>query len=140
MNKENSFIGQIDLLALLGAEIREIDSQDCIVIPMDANPTIEVKEKRNGELKAQLGLFFKNVNGKFGNSHFVKAIVSKGSRERMSMTFKESLQFSPILGNIKPLSQEDSDSASKETVKEVPERRERFPRNQYGIQRERRVY
>ena len=95
-------IGKIDLLALLGAEIREIDSKECVVIPLEDNPTIEVKAKRNGSLKAQMDILLKDIDGKYGNSHFIKAIVNKLSLEKMSMTYIEARQFTPILGNIKP--------------------------------------
>ena len=126
MKTENSYVGQIDLLALLGAELREIDSKECIVIPLEANPTIEVKEKKNGDLKAQMDIFLKEIDGRYGNTHFIKAVVSKLSLERMSMTYIEARQFTPILGNIKPFVHEEVTPSPKETV-ESRERRERLP-------------
>lgn len=119
MKTENSYVGQIDLLALLGAELREIDSKECIVIPLEANPTIEVKEKKNGCLKAQMDIFLKEIDGKYGNSHFIKAIVSK-----LSMTYIEARQFTPILGNIKPFVHEEDTPSQKE----AGGGRERYPR------------
>lgn len=124
MKAENSYVGQIDLLALLGAELREIDSKECIVIPLEANPTIEVKEKKNGGLKAQMDIFLKEIDGKYGNSHFIKAIVSKLSLEKMSMTYIEARQFTPILGNIKPFVHEEDTPPQKE----AGGGRERYPR------------
>ena len=57
MKKENSFIGHIDLLALLGAEFKVVNATDCIVIPVNMNPTIEVVEKKKGGIAARLNLF-----------------------------------------------------------------------------------
>ena len=34
MKNENGFMGQVDLLALLGAELKVVDSVDCIVLPL----------------------------------------------------------------------------------------------------------
>ena len=36
----NSFIGQIDLLALVGAQVVKVNGQDSIAIPIQRNPSI----------------------------------------------------------------------------------------------------
>lgn len=130
MKTENSYVGQIDLLALLGAEIREIDSKECVVIPLEDNPTIEVKAKRNGSLKAQMDILLKDIDGKYGNSHFIKAIVNKLSLEKMSMTYIEARQFTPILGNIKPFVHEEVTPLQKET-EGGRERHSRYDKSKY---------
>ena len=35
-----AMIGQMDLLALIGADIKTVDGQESIVIPLQKNPTI----------------------------------------------------------------------------------------------------
>ena len=42
-------------------------------------------------------------NGLNGNTHFVKANVGTANRERMGLSKDEAQQYSPILGNAKPL-------------------------------------
>lgn len=107
MKNQNSFIGQIDLLALLGAEIKKVDSLESIVIPLNSNPSIEIREKKDGGLKAQMGIMMKETDGRYGNSHFVSVLVSKLVLEEMSMTYPEARQFCPILGNVKPFVKEE---------------------------------
>lgn len=50
MKNENGFMGQVDLLALLGAELKVVDSVDCIVLPLKYNPSIEIYQKKNGKM------------------------------------------------------------------------------------------
>ena len=45
-------IGQIDLLALIGATIKTVDSQESIVIPLQKNPTIFKMHCKSGVVKA----------------------------------------------------------------------------------------
>lgn len=101
MKKETSFIGQVDLLSLLGAEFKKVDSTDCIVIPVNMNPTIELIEKKKGGIAARLNIFVNDADGKFGNSHYIVPSVSKRTLERFSLTYEEARQFCPIIGNLK---------------------------------------
>lgn len=50
MKNDNGFMGQVDLLALLGAELKVVDSVDCIVLPLKYNPSIEIYQKKNGKM------------------------------------------------------------------------------------------
>ena len=86
MKKENSFVGQIDLLSILGAEIKRIDSVECIVIPVNGNPTIDIFMRKNGRMGACLNMYLNYSDGKFGNSHYVKAAISRKAIERFSLT------------------------------------------------------
>lgn len=103
MKKENSFVGQIDLLSILGAELKKVDSTECIVIPVNVNPTIEVFMRKNGKMSACLNVFMNESDCKYGNTHYVKAAMSKKAIERFSLTYEEARQFCPILGNLKPV-------------------------------------
>ena len=107
MTKENSFVGQIDLLSILGADLKRIDSTECIVIPVNANPTIEVVMRKNGRMSPFLNMYLNDSGGKYGNSHYVKAAMSKKAMDRFSLTYEQSWQFCPILGNIKPVQSKD---------------------------------
>lgn len=101
MKKENSFIGQIDLLSLVGAEFKKVDSADCIVIPVNMNPTIELIENKKGSIVARLNLYFNDAEGKFGNSHYIMPSVSKRTLERFSLSYQDARQYCPIIGNLK---------------------------------------
>lgn len=101
MKKENSFIGHIDLLALLGAEFKVVNATDCIVIPVNMNPTIEVVEKKKGGIAARLNLFISDAEGRFGNSHYIVPSISKRVLERYALSYQDARQYCPILGNLK---------------------------------------
>ena len=103
MSKTNSFIGQIDILALRGARLQQVDGQECIVIPVNENPTIYPFVSRNGQPKAHLELFFRETSGnQYGNTHFIKSIVGKTNREKFGISPENLQQYTPILGNMKP--------------------------------------
>ena len=99
----NSFIGQIDLMALISAQFRQVDGQECIVIPVNANPAIFMSQARTGQPKAMLDVFIRETsNNQYGNTHFVKANVGKANRERFGISKEELGKYSPIIGNIRP--------------------------------------
>ena len=99
----NSFIGQIDLMALIGAQYTQVNGQDCIVIPVNSNPAIYMSQARTGQPKAMLDVFIRETsNNQYGNTHFVKANVGKANRERFGISKEELGKYSPIIGNIRP--------------------------------------
>lgn len=99
----NSFIGQIDLMALINAKYTVVDGQECIVIPVNANPAIYMSQARTGQPKAMLDIFIRETsNNQYGNTHFVKANVGKANRERYGISKEELGKYSPIIGNIRP--------------------------------------
>ncbi|MBR5834976.1 MAG: hypothetical protein IKY66_02320 [Bacteroidales bacterium] len=99
----NSFIGQIDLMALIAAQYTVVDGQECIVIPVNANPAIYMSQTRSGQPKAMLDVFIRETsNNQYGNTHFVKANVGKANRERFGISKDELGKYSPIIGNIRP--------------------------------------
>ena len=115
----NSFIGQIDLMALISAQFRQVDGQDCIVIPVNANPAIFMSQARTGQPKAMLDVFIRETsNNQYGNTHFVKANVGKANRERFGISKEELGKYSPIIGNIRPY---DTASSQKKVEPSVNE-------------------
>lgn len=99
----NSFIGQIDLMALISAKYTVVEGQECIVIPVKANPAIYMSQARSGQPKAMLDIFIRETsNNQYGNTHFVKANVGKANRERFGISKDELGRYSPIIGNIRP--------------------------------------
>ena len=101
----NSFIGQIDLLALVGAQVVKVNGQDCIAIPIQSNPSIFMCQSKTGQPKGLLDIFIRETtNSQYGNSHFVKASVGKSNRERLALSKDELARVSPIIGNISPYS------------------------------------
>ena len=99
----NSFIGQIDLMALIATQYTVVDGQECIVIPVNANPAIFMSQARTGQPKAMLDVFIRETsNNQYGNTHFVKANVGKANRERFGISKEELGKYSPIIGNIRP--------------------------------------
>lgn len=113
MSTVNSFIGQIDLLALINSRMQQVDGQECIVIPVSANPAIFPYESRNGQKKAQLELFFRQtLSGQYGNTHFIKTIVGKSNRERLGISREELPKYTPIVGNMKPYESREAATAS----------------------------
>jgi len=102
MNTNSTLSGQIDLLALVGAQYQTINGQDCIVIPKGSNPSIFVTTTKNGATKAYLDVVIReSPNNQFGNTHFVKASVGKTNREKLGLTKEELQKYTPIIGNLK---------------------------------------
>ena len=101
----NSFIGQIDLLALVGAQVVKVNGQDCIAIPIQSNPSIFMCQSKPGQPKGLLDIFVRETtNSQYGNSHFVKASVGKSNREKLALSKDDLARVSPIIGNIRPYS------------------------------------
>ena len=101
----NSFIGQIDLLALVGAHVVKVNGQDCIAIPIQSNPSIFMSQSKTGQPKGLLDIFVRETaNSQYGNSHFVKASVGKSNREKLALSKDDLARVSPIIGNIRPYS------------------------------------
>lgn len=101
----NSFIGQIDLLALVGAQVVKVNGQDCIAIPIQSNPSIFMCQSKTGQPKGLLDIFVRETtNSQYGNSHFVKASVGKSNREKLALSKDDLARVSPIIGNIRPYS------------------------------------
>lgn len=104
MNTNDTYVGQIDLLGLVGARLERMAEGECIVIPVSSNPSIYRRQTQKGQQKAELDFVMRPTsNGLNGNTHFVKANVGSANRERMGLTKDEAQQYSPILGNAKPL-------------------------------------
>ncbi len=94
--------GQIDLLALAGAQHKSVEGQDCIIIPVGSNPSIFVTSTKNGATKAYLDVVIReSPNNQFGNTHFVKANVGKSNREKFGISREDLQKFTPIIGNLK---------------------------------------
>lgn len=102
MSQNNSLVGQIDLLSLVGASYLNVNGQDSIVIPTGTNPAIFVSTTKNGSTKAYLDIVVKETsNNQFGNTHFVKANVGKSNRERLILSREDVNKYSPIIGNLR---------------------------------------
>ena len=102
MSQNNSLVGQIDLLSLVGASYLNVNGQDSIVIPTGANPAIFVSTTKNGTQKAYLDIVIRECpNNQFGNTHFVKASVGKSNRERLNLSREDVNRCSPIIGNLR---------------------------------------
>lgn len=98
-----ALIGQIDLLALAGASMQNVNGEMSIVIPKNGNPSIFVGQSRNGKQRAQLDIIIRETaNNQYGNSHFVKANVGKTNRERLGISKDDLPRYTPIIGNLKP--------------------------------------
>ena len=101
----NSFIGQIDLLALVGAQVVKVNGQDSIAIPIQSNPSIFMCQSKTGQPKGLLDIFVRETaSSQYGNSHFVKASVGKSNREKLNLSKDDLARVSPIIGNIRPYS------------------------------------
>ena len=99
-----AMIGQMDLLALIGADIKTVDGQESIVIPLQKNPTIIKMMTKTGAQKALLDIVIRQTTQpKYGNTHFIKANVGKANRTALNLDSSELPRLSPILGNLKPL-------------------------------------
>ena len=60
-------------------------------------------------------------NGLNGNTHFVKANVGTANRERMGLSKEEAQQYSPILGNAKPLARKEEPQPQVQDDDDLPE-------------------
>ena len=99
-----AMIGQLDLLALIGASIKNVDGQESIVVPLQKNPTIFKMMTKTGAQKALLDIVIRQTTQpKYGNTHFIKANVGKANRTALNLDSSELPRLSPILGNLKPL-------------------------------------
>ena len=115
-------IGQIDLLALIGATIKTVDSQESIVIPLQKNPTIFKMHCKSGAVKALLDIVIRQTTQpKYGNTHFIKANVGKTNRSLFNLDSSELPRLSPILGNLKPLESRDEPASSLADDDDLPE-------------------
>ena len=115
-------IGQIDLLALIGATIKTVDSQESIVIPLQKNPTIFKMHCKSGVVKALLDIVIRQTTQpKYGNTHFIKANVGKTNRSVFNLDSSELPRLSPILGNLKPLESRDEPASSLADDDDLPE-------------------
>ena len=102
MNNNSNLSGQIDLLALVGAQYESVDGHNSIVIPVDSNPSIFVTTTKNGTTKAYLDIVIReSPSNQFGNTHFVKANVGKSNREKLGLSREELQKYAPVIGNLK---------------------------------------
>ena len=115
-------IGQMDLLALIGADIKTVDGEDAIVIPLKKNPTIFSMTTKNGIRKALLDIVIRHTTQpKYGNTHFIKANVGKANRTALNLDSSELPRLSPILGNLKPLEAREEPNAPLADDDDLPE-------------------
>ena len=122
MSANDSYIGQLDLLMLPQSRMQVIDNEECIVIPRHANPSIYMTQTQSGQRKALLDLFVRATqNNQYGNTHFVKANVGTANRERLGLSKEEAQQYSPILGNAKPLVKREEAPAPVQDDDDLPE-------------------
>ena len=122
MNSNDTYVGQIDLLSLVGAKLEKTQDGESIVIPVSSNPSIYRRQTQKGQQKAELDFVMRPTsNGLNGNTHFVKANVGMANRERMGLTKEEAQQYSPILGNVKPLAKRDEAPVPVQDDDDLPE-------------------
>jgi len=124
MNTNNSgtYIGQIDLLSMVGARIITVGQDGGIFIPFPSNPSIYRRTTRKGQEKAELDFIMRPTsNGLGGNTHFVKANVGTANRERLGLSKDEAQKYSPILGNAKPFVKREDASAAVQDDDDLPE-------------------
>ena len=115
-------IGQIDLLALIGATIKTVDSQESIVIPLQKNPSIFKMHCKSGAVKALLDIVIRQTTQpKYGNTHFIKANVGKANRSAYNLDSSELPKLSPILGNLKPLESREEAAPAVADDDDLPE-------------------
>ena len=117
-----AMIGQLDLLALIGASIKTVDGQETIVIPLQKNPTIFKMITKTGSQKALLDIVIRQTTQpKYGNTHFIKANVGKANRTALNLDSSELPRLSPILGNLKPLEARDETGPALADDDDLPE-------------------
>ena len=117
-----AMIGQLDLLALIGASIKTVDGQETIVIPIQKNPTIFKMTTKTGSQKALLDIVIRQTTQpKYGNTHFIKANVGKANRTALNLDSSELPRLSPILGNLKPLEAREETGPARADDDDLPE-------------------
>ena len=122
MNSNDTYIGQIDLLSLVDSKLIVVENQAGIFIPIESNPSIYRRVTKKGQEKAELDFVMRpTTNGLGGNTHFVKANVGTANRERMGLSKEEAQQYSPILGNAKPLARREEAPAQVQDDDDLPE-------------------
>ena len=122
MNSNDTYIGQIDLLSLVDSKLIVVEDQAGIFIPIGSNPSIYRRVTKKGQEKAELDFVMRpTTNGLGGNTHFVKANVGTANRERMGLSKEEAQQYSPILGNAKPLARREEAPAQVQDDDDLPE-------------------
>ena len=115
-------IGQLDLLALIGASIKTVDGQESIVVPLQKNPTIFKMMTKTGTQKALLDIVIRQTTQpKYGNTHFIKANVGKANRTALNLDSSELPRLSPILGNLKPLEAREETGSALADDDDLPE-------------------
>lgn len=121
MNND-TYIGQIDLLSLVDSKLIVVENQAGIFIPIGSNPSIYRRVTKKGQEKAELDFVMRpTTNGLGGNTHFVKANVGTANRERLGLSKEEAQQYSPILGNAKPLARREEAPAPVQDDEDLPE-------------------
>ena len=122
MNSNDTYIGQIDLLSLVDSKLIVVENQAGIFIPIGSNPSIYRRVTKKGQEKAELDFVMRpTTNGLGGNTHFVKANVGTANRERMGLSKEEAQQYSPILGNAKPLARREEPQPQVQDDEDLPE-------------------
>lgn len=122
MNSNDTYIGQIDLLSLVDSKLIVVENQAGIFIPIGSNPSIYRRVTKKGQEKAELDFVMRpTTNGLGGNTHFVKANVGTANRERLGLSKEEAQQYSPILGNAKPLARREEAPAQVQDDDDLPE-------------------
>ena len=122
MNSNDTYIGQIDLLSLVDSKLIVVENQAGIFIPIGSTPSIYRRVTKKGQEKAELDFVMRpTTNGLGGNTHFVKANVGTANRERMGLSKEEAQQYSPILGNAKPLARREEAPAQVQDDDDLPE-------------------
>ena len=122
MNSNDTYIGQIDLLSLVDSKLIVVENQAGIFIPIGSNPSIYRRVTKKGQEKAELDFVMRpTTNGLGGNTHFGKANVGTANRERLGLSKEEAQQYSPILGNAKPLARREEAPAPVQDDDDLPE-------------------
>ena len=122
MNSNDTYIGQIDLLSLVDSKLIVVENQAGIFIPIGSNPSIYRRVTKKGQEKAELDFVMRpTTNGLGGNTHFEKANVGNANRERLVLSKEEAQQYSPILGNAKPLARREEAPAPVQDDEDLPE-------------------
>ena len=104
MAQNQSLVGGIDLSALNGVQINTtVNGKRSIVIPVDTNPAIFIGARdKGGHIYMDIEVR-ESPEGKYGNTHFIKLGLGKKKREEMGLTQDSVKQYTPIIGNLKPL-------------------------------------
>ena len=100
--KKETFLGNIALTALVHETIMH-NGRGGIFIPIEGNPCIFYQKKEDGTRIINLDIEVKPTpNGKYGNTHLVKASVGKSNRDKYGIKTNDQLaKATPILGNLK---------------------------------------